>query len=535
MSARNCSSVFAPRLACEHKPFALILMLAAYSSLGYSLERMDFTCRRVQVASDFAAIAMGALLWMGWNTLTRVQATQQIVQDSTVRDNRRIAENEIIRRIAVRDDAEREVDEIKAKSRTKAEDTRQKLAKQGADDRVNRKRLADLQSFALTYHNCEDLRGPLAEALFRIGNHSQASKDKDAAMAIFLEWHRRDPAGAMEALARRPAWFKIFESDYPMTFALEKPDILSQILNGENTTTFRSGLLESFAKQLAESDDLAGLSESFGQMDEVCRQYMLRRFVESWIPRDGEAAVRTIFDEMSPELRDALIDELRSGVDGPWTSQFTNAFFKRSFGDLEYMREDLKRHSESISPAYELSSESEEPIAEKSPIFSAKPPRDGVALMLLQDRDYPELFGEGKVGAEEIFQEMIRQIPAYANEPELVARAVFMALAPHRPEAAAAWAETRIVRDTLVHDTAELLAGLNDPRATRMVEVIHALPADLPAGKETSELAVSIRRDFKFWAAMDPVAAAKAAEEISGNHILGQAASSGVGGKEADP
>jgi len=497
---------------------------------------MKTTCRTVDVASHLAVAGVGAALWICWQPNALDSLHHGNDRAGATRETTRLAQDEITRRVVARDAAKQEAQVMAAKKITAAEDAKLRLAKQQADGLKNRQRLADLRKLSLTYQNSADLRSPLAEVLSGIGLSAQESFGKDAAMAIFLEWHRRDPAGALAELARRPAWLKVFENDYPVTLALGMPEILKQILNVGNTDHYRTVFLSCYTERLAETDDLNGLAEAYARMDEGCRYWMLPAFITSWIPRDGPAAVRAIFDEFSPELRRAMIDGLRNEWNGPWTADFTSALFQRDFGDLEYCRSGLKEDAErDKSLTYELSSESEELVPGDSKVFTAKPLGEGVEMMLLQDRDYPELFAAGKIGAEEIYQEMLRQLPVHAGEPELVARAVFKALAPHQPASAAAWAMTRINHGDLIHDTAGLLEGLKDPRTKRMVEVIKSLPADLPDGKETADLTTSIRYRFQFWAGIDRESATTAAAELPANHILARAAQGGITGKEADP
>ncbi len=74
----------------------------------------------------------------------------------------------------------------------------QAIEKQQHVVRENQKELKRLRAIAGTFVETKDLGRVLTDAL--------AVDDQDLSRALFLEWHRRDPEGAFDALAERSAW-----------------------------------------------------------------------------------------------------------------------------------------------------------------------------------------------------------------------------------------------------------------------------------------------------------------------------------------
>lgn len=94
---------------------------------------------------------------------------------------------------------------------------------------------------------------PLMEAL------TQEDRS-NTAIAIFIEWHRRDPVAAMNEIAARPSWSRGVLSKLEMVLYLT-PDVLLNQLNARNRSSdFKEAVIETLAVHWVNTDELRSLS-----------------------------------------------------------------------------------------------------------------------------------------------------------------------------------------------------------------------------------------------------------------------------------
>ncbi len=428
--------------------------------------------------------------------------------------------------------------------------------------------LAELLGRSGAFRNVPDLRVPLADAL--ITDDSFPNDSFTEAAAIFLEWHRRDPRQAFDEMARRPVWLKTFIFHDELFLHLSLEEVAGQLSVRHRPADFQNTLLDGLGKRLAHAGDLAGLVSTMAMLETPAPanqdapadhwgnprliqrapmpDKLVAKFVSAtWVPRDGAAASEAI--RRMPEAgRKALLMAVAasSNLTFAWAEGAGKPLMEETLGAAE-----VERIGKQASDFWEMirsgadhsggrDEDDEYSDREISRIESGLSPDDadsalseGLSLALSQEKDYAELFAAGKISIDEIQAAMTRKIPGAEAYQGVLSRALYKKLAPYDLPAAAAWAETRLSAEDLAAATCSILQYSEEPRASRLAEMIRELPSDLPVDDDM--FVDSIRKAFRDWKALDPEAAAAAAASIPKNHPLREAANGGEDPDENEP
>ncbi len=415
------------------------------------------------------------------------------------------------------------------------------IAEQPEIDQQNRVELNRLLALTANYRSIDDLKPTLIGALIK--------NEEDAACAIFLEWHRRNPEGAFDVLARHKGWCN--ECLYPAVFLhLSNDEIIAQAARQDRPDDFRQYLVYHLGSKLAGADDLKTLSNALQHLDESQRKSLVNTFVDSWVPDDGVAAARFISQKMTKAHRTLLLQAIARdyqpgggmcGMGGipfssrptlphfAWTDDFSAALLDAKLDVPDKLLTELRDRAAST----DLTLNDTFPVTPSAPdaLQSGMDPATAFHLIkqlvgeeLFRRQDYPELFARGALSAQEITSAMQWQIEGVDAYPETLARAIYPHLAPHHASNASTWARTNIAPGTLREDTIELLTSLtgsnHEPRADRIAEWVQVFQPDFPEGRKSRHLSERFLTHFKKWAAIHPEAAAKATSPIDPNHPI---------------
>ena len=380
--------------------------------------------------------------------------------------------------------------------------------------------LAAMLERAATYRKVPDLAPLLAEAM--------TFEDHEAATAIFLEWHRRNPDEAFTQLAWRPEWLWFIEGRTFQHF--EPAELIAEIADENRPHDFREGLAHLLGTHLGDSDDLANLKLAFEQTDGF-RDYVLGNFMGAWIPDDGPAAARFIAQEFSPEERELFLRDLAYGTmhrpEFAWTDEFAAALFTHDLGVDPELQASLERQparTDVQAGGYHIPSRSDLETATIAPGLAPDTAQTHLSRvlqsMLHHHRDYPELLAEGELTIEEVAGEMTAQIEGASAYPDELARALYTHLVPHAPEAVLGWAAARVSEDALGHETFEMLKELHEPRTTRLAELLETLPYAPLSGEVAEPYHRETQARFEEWHALDPDRAAEARTRLQDHPTL---------------
>lgn len=363
-----------------------------------------------------------------------------------------------------------------------------KIGEQHEARRKNIEKLALLRSMGYGYRSIGDLSEPLYRAL--------AAKDDDSSMAIFLEWHRRDPEEAFRQLSIRGAWLNRFIREPAMLHAVTHEEVLKKRSRGQRYEVF---MIQFLARYLGEQGDLASLERIYAGMEENVRSIVVSHFLEDWVPADGKAAAHFVTDKMSPELRSDFLANLceQKGAPLAWTDDFRATLFAGALKESEEMRSDLEgqaaRVDDKVPPQAEFVGDRILPplhSAEKSPREEiVGRPKDAplpwreVSWLLRHDRDYPELLASGQLEPDAIRGEMIRKVPELATHEETLNEFLFAQLFESSPSECTKWAQGRIPPDRTAEFLERILNHMEDPRAATSARLLEALPSGSGSGK----------------------------------------------------
>ncbi len=395
------------------------------------------------------------------------------------------------------------------------------IAQRSGNEREKAERFAKLSSLADTYRNTEDLRGVLATAL--------AGNDTDNSEAIFLEWHRRDPAGAFDQLALLSGWMEALDGETAMALAFGKDELVAELAKPSRSDAFADVLMDLAGWNWGEADDLASLVKCHGSLPAEREEELIRDFLLNWVPSDGAAAVATL--SASPqEFRRRFLTALEEGQyhvpHSAWTEEFAAALFRTNLGDSEDIRAKLEEQAKLAGEAPVAPGKSPAEAEAAVPPGAGTPEMDPAYLgemvkqLVRGERDYPALFEAGEMDLPAIQAELLKKMPGMERYPEELAKVMFQHLAAYDPETALEWAKGKMPEDDIRGRSTIILRDVADPRLSRVSYLLSTLPTQY-LEVDRSEMRVSASRSGKAmrerlaeWAIYAPGPAGEATEGI---------------------
>jgi hypothetical protein len=463
-----------------------------------------------RIASHLVAVMTGTALWVCFQMPRQAEESTEsiVVPDPALRNAAATAEIErrIERIITDAEDLEDRTGGI-----TFREAAIKKIGEHHEARRKNIEKLALLRLMGYGYRSMGDLSEPLYRAL--------AANDDDSSMAIFLEWHRRDPEEAFRQLSIRGAWLDRFIRVPAMLHAVTHEEVLQKRSRGGEGQRYEVLMIEFLARYLGEQGDLASLGQIYAGLEENVRPIFVSHFLEDWVPADGGAAARFVTDKMSPELRSDFLANLCGQKRAPlaWTDDFRSTLFAGDLKESEEMRSELEgqaaRVDDEVPPQAEFLGDRILPplhSAEKSPEeeIVGRPKGDPlpwreVSRLLRHDRDYPELLASGQLEPDAIREEMIRKVPELATHEEALDGFLFAQLFESSPSGCTKWAEERIPPDHAAKSLESILKHMEDPRAATSARLLESLPSgsggfDGKLGPQISRLRIEVATWRKF-------------------------------------
>lgn len=407
-----------------------------------------------------------------------------------------------------------------------------------------------LLALAKKYEPIEDLSTVLLEAL--------VTDDEDACRAIFLEWYRRDPGAAFDAVAIRENWRTWYlgasDEDSAVFRGIPTSELIAQATDQNRPKDFRGTMFYCLAHRLSSNDDLKSLTETLQQFERQDHQRLIDQFLYAWVPDDGAAAAAFIANEMPRNEQFHFLNSLTGGPYGlpndAWTEDFSTALLQQELDISEELRGKLEEEARrSALPMEEARQLDQFPFAtqffnnddSQTKPEPPPPPPPGLDHHLYFEKDYPQLFAEGEISPDEIADAMARSVGHPLSDQEL--REVFAHLAPHHPNQAIEWARTRLPPSSLPADTASTLAylsgmirahdsntipsllqsgHLDDPRASRLVQWLEAFQPHLQAGADDTfdhNLRI-LQGELQEWTSLAPEAADKATSVLPSDHAV---------------
>lgn len=407
----------------------------------------------------------------------------------------------------------------------------QVIIRQAQQERERHTELARLRAFSQNFAAAGDLGPLLTDAI--------VADDPDATRAIFLEWHRRDPKAAFDALAIRGDWLQSF--DQVLALAVPDAQIIAQAARDDRPADFRKHLLNQLGRKLGESDQLAAIGPILDALAPDQQYQFLDAFALTWTPDHGREAARFIGLEMSPAHQRLFLESIETAffpaIRIVWTREFSEALFQFDLNVPPERYQSLVRQSKRAAlappdlfgfPALEGDAPNGlDPGLDSAEAFEAM--HGPLGRQLRHHRDYPELFLNGAVTLDEIAGEMQSRIPGADAHPEALHRALFIQLATHDPARAITWAHPKIAPRHLDRDIGSIYDGLvrtgarhslQDPRTRRLAEHVALLQPRRITGAESEMIAKAILRMFATWSQFAPEEAAPALARIPPHHPI---------------
>ena len=389
-------------------------------------------------------------------------------------------------------------------------------------DRENQAKLRSLLTLADTYKSTADLNPAIRTAL--------VSDDYDPAAAIFIEWHRRDPAAAYDAMASRE-YLIDGETACPIFVHLSNEGLLSEALRKDRYESFRYNILYNLAQKYGQSDDLASLSAAMSQADAKSTEQLVSVFVEYWVPDDGAAAAEYLCNKIPSSQRLAILEELSEGIlpgdnllsqntsaifpmnpyrnppSNAWTDDFSAALFSYDLAISDELRTKLRKVANSTDLTWadipNIYGSSNLPKL-LTPNLSSEEAYNRIRRQaheaLFNSKDYPELFANGTLSAEQIFESISREIENSNLYPESLARVIFPYLAAQNPHKTAVWARSYIPAEILSAEVVSFLKSIIDydePRLARVFKMLDTFQPELAKSEKLDGLWHRFFHEFK--------------------------------------
>jgi len=354
---------------------------------------------------------------------------------------------------------------------------------QASEQKENQIELQRLLALAQGFQQLSDLTDSITEAL--------SVQNDDTLQALFLCLYQRNPDQAFEELSLRPEWsYSLSPASWML---IENKQLLKQLSLKNRNQDFKDVLADSLANKIATADDLPTLVEAMTILDESSTDMFLHSFSGAWLPENPEASAQFIFQEIPPELRSELLDQLFQrqvfGGSGPsWSFDLGNAMLQYK---TQISPEITKLIEESVLAATAKPSPSmpETPDSERLQISSSDDDSiawtlsAAVSTALHHDKDYPELLIQGQVSMEEIAEHLQEQIEGEEKHSELFMHLLYQQLAPHAPEVAHHWAMENLKdKDSALRSSLTVIADMkNEPRNRRALQVARHLYPSYPS------------------------------------------------------
>lgn len=461
----------------------------------------------LRTATHLGAVVVGAACWWAWPartddsgaTLPPPQASPAGVSSlPSVRGSlqARMKKNE--------EDRQQRQESLDRRVREAALEV---IAKGPEEQRKKEARLAELRSLADTYRNTADLRRVLADTL--------VAGEDDSSIAIFLEWHRRDPDGAFDELAKLSAWSGRVLDEEAVALEVGNDGMVAQLAKEDRPYGIWRELAGLCGRSMGDADQLAALADAFARIPQERAEEMISGFLENWVPDQGAEAARFLMQ--APEkFRREFLSQLKDGApDVPnwgWTDEFAATLLGMDLGSCEDLRGELASEAgRTGNPVFSSCLPPERPLGSIAKIENAGEIERVMGKLLYRDRDYPELFASGEMDLPAIHAAILAQMEGAEAYPEAVAEVLFKGLAIERPEEAMAWARDKLPQEEIARLSTLLILAADEPRLSRRARLLAALPtrtAEVPRWWE--DRVATWRTSFQEWTALaaDPAAAA---------------------------
>jgi len=357
-------------------------------------------------------------------------------------------------------------------------DTREERAAEYAQ------RLAGIQATAETLRGVRELADKLNEALLR--------EDRTLLLAVFMEWHRRDPQGVFAEIGRRPAAWSDLDGNLLAAF-VSSEEFAAEYRNPARNEEYIRLLMQGQGAYLGNRGDLEHWSQMLGVLDGDNRIEMADQFCDNWVPDDPKAAARYIMNELPEGSKRAVLEVLSAErlVASPlcMTDAFQQALLAQNWSDFKVERDRL---AEGICEA------SCGGLFNRPPNFTADEMTEDRAARSLEDlmkyflpgeKDTPALLFRHEVNLDEIRAEMAATVEGIDRFPEEFDAALFRRFLSADPEAAVAWGTQRLPAERLRALAMESMSGDTRASASQVARLSDAAVA-IPGwdGKAASQI-----------------------------------------------
>ena len=474
---------------------------------------------RMSWISHLLAVVAGVLIWQAiWKrpdnaTVSPYSESNQVV-------SRDPAEAEVLLRLGAlqvqNDPPASSVEEVKEPEPKVEQSFSQYLLEMRSEDQADAaKELKAMLKRSEEFRMVEDLRVPLMEALTK-GDPSKAG------VAIFIEWYRRDPVAAMNELAARPSWSRDVLSEQAMVLHLTPDALLDQLSARNRSSDFREAIIESLAEYWVDTDDLRSLSAAYDKVGGIKADTLMEEFLGNrWVPRDGAVDLAYFSSGMSQSCRKAfltkLLDLSSNDPSREWTNGIAAPLMRETLGEEQVaaLRKETAEREANQPTGSSCGGGGEEEynqpdrkrvaelMAEITPKNENEMLDDALDRMLQHDQDYLELFGAGKLSADEIFKAMISQIPGSKDHELGLQRMLYQKLAIWNPKAAVEWASGNLSDADLLSVTIKWDGNHTEARALRMLDLMENLPLKFKDERYVGFAPLLFYRRLQDWKTLD--------------------------------
>ncbi|MFK7911737.1 MAG: hypothetical protein AB8F34_14215 [Akkermansiaceae bacterium] len=419
-------------------------------------------------------------------------------------------------------------------------------------DRAHEVEFRRFTALADTYKTTTNLNPAISTAL--------VANDDDAAAAIFLELHRRDPDLAYDAMAARESLLN-GETSYPIFLHLPDKELLSEALRKDRHENFSDTILYNLARKYGESDDLAALAAAMSQANVKSAELLASVFVDYWVPDNGAAAAEYLCREIPANLRVVILEQLSEGnlpgddlfavgsesmnahpvfpvhpsLNSPsnaWTEDFSTALFSYNLDISKELHDKLRRVADSadlveddIPNPYQASIQPQSLTPGLNPQEAYERIRRHIHDALFNNKDYPELFANGSMSAAQVSDAVSKNIEGSELYSEALARAIFPYLVKQNPQKTAVWARSQISAESLSTETVSFLTNAtkyDEPRTARILTMLDTFQPELSMNKKLNTLWHSFFHKYDLWRKKSPQDADRALSTINPKHPLWQ-------------
>jgi len=452
------------------------------------------------LVTHLLAALLGAGIWAGGRNATSEPAPERTSEAARLGDRRHSAPDDLIQsrlRKAIAEEKQQQDQWTKTTLREAGLEAIKENLEHLAEEAETYQRL---RLRADGFRQTEDLEPVLYQAL--------VDEDKELAAALFLEWHRRDPAEAFRQLEIREDFRDVISWIEPIHHAISTEEIVDIVTSKTCSDDLSYFLLSGHITHLADRDNLPELVTLTAKLTPGQQSQVIAQFVAAWIPDDGEEAARFLTQEIPENIALSFFSEFDGeGINNPfwshfsnspsaaWTDDFTQALLNRDLGPHESIRANLISNAERLDQPlgddfYHSKGDAHYRITEPDRSDSvANNASHAIAQDLFHDRDYPELLVRGEISLPEIREAMLVNNPGLEHHPQELDAALLQQLFVYTPDQAVAWASDRLDSATLAETLGDSLDNhFDEPRAARSEAVISAIPAGLVSASETLEL-----------------------------------------------